>query len=114
MGKACQTRIDAYLAWPTCPIHYDLLTTNPDYYSWAWDTMADPHGGVHLWLGGYLDCDLMYNKIGNLVGVDIANEFAYLANAHRKGMFCEETWICNRIASEEETPYEVRNYSHDY
>ena len=69
--------------------------------------MADPHGGVHLWMGGYLDCDLMYNKIGHLVGADIANEFAYLANAHRKGLFCEETWICNRTASDDETPYEV-------
>lgn len=56
--------------------------------------MGDPHGPIHLWLGGVMDCESMYNKIGTLVGADIAAILAFLAVAYRRESFCEGNWRC--------------------
>ena len=90
----CQVKVDEYLDWPNCQIHYDLTTKNSDFYSWVWDSMGDPHGPIHLWLGGVMDCKSMYNKIGSLVGPDIAAVLAFLGVGHRRSLFCEGVWSC--------------------
>ena len=108
MGETCQVSSDDYLNWPTCQTHFELITTNADFYSWVWDSMGEAHSPVHLWLGGTMDCDTMYNEIGNLVGTEIAETFAYLSVGHRKGLFCEQIWGCNGTASVDEKPDEVR------
>ena len=108
VGKQCQTSVDRYLTWPNCKTHYDLITTNREFYSWVWDSMGGSHGPVHFWLGGNFDCDTTFNKIGNLVGDEIAEQLAFLASAHRKGLFCENAWGCKRTASVDEKPNEVR------
>ena len=94
LGQACQVGVDGYLDWPDCKIHYDLTTTNSDFYSWVWDSMGDAHGTIHLWLGGVMDCESMYNKIGSLVGPDIAATLAFLGVGHRRSLFCEGIWSC--------------------
>lgn len=104
----CQTSVDDYLTWPDCKIHYELTTTNGDFYSWVWDSMGSPHGTIHLWLGGAMDCDSMYNKIGDLVGSDIAEALAYLSVGHRRLLFCGGTWSCvGGKAAVDVTPQEV-------
>lgn len=70
--------------------------------------MASPHAPVHLWIGGNLDCGTMYNKIGALVGSDIAKTLAFMSNGHRKGLFLSNAWGCNRSALVDEKPHEVR------
>ena len=108
VGEQCQTSADGYLTWPNCEAHYELVTTNHEFYSWVWGSMGDPHGPIHFWLGGNIDCDTTYNKMANLVGDEIAEMFAFLANGHRKGLFCDKVWGCKRTASVDEKPYEVR------
>ena len=94
LGGLCQVTVDEYLDWPNCQIHYDLTTTNRDFYSWVWESMGDPHGPIHLWLGGVMNCENMYNQIGRLVGADIAATLAFLAVTHRRSLFCEGPWSC--------------------
>lgn len=70
--------------------------------------MGSPHGSIHLWLGGALDCDPMYNKIGSLVGSEIAEALAYLSVGHRRLLFCGGTWSCvGEKASVDVKPEEV-------
>lgn len=107
-GTDCQTSVDAWVTWPTCQIHYELVTSNDDYNSWAWDSLASPHGAIHFWLGGFIDCDTMYNSIGDVVGAEIASALSFLANSHRKKLFDEKVWSCKGTASVDETPTEVR------
>ena len=41
-----------------------------------------------------MDCKSMYNKIGSLVGPDIAAVLAFLGVGHRRSLFCEGVWSC--------------------
>lgn len=108
LGELCQTIYDGATTWPDCKSHYELTTENNDFYSWVWTSEDSPHAPVHLWLGGNLDCDRTYEKIGDLVGSDVARQLAYLANGHRKRLFYAGVWGCSRPASMDETPAEVR------
>lgn len=108
LGEMCQISSDVHLPWPDCESHYELTTGNADFYSWVWNSMSTPHAPVHLWLGGVLDCDTMYNKIGDLVGPDVAEALAFLANGHRKGLFIANVWGCAGTAAVDEKPDEVR------
>ena len=107
----CQTTGDKFLPWPNCKIHYDLVTTNFDFYSWVWDCNGLPHAPIHFWLGGTLDCDETFNEIGNLVGAEVAEVLAFLGSDYRKILFCHRVWGCTRTASTDETPFEVRAYA---
>ena len=108
LGKMCQSISVKFLPWPTCKIHYDLVTSNFDLYSWVWSSMGDAHGPVHNWLGGEIDCAATYIEIGNLVGADVAEVLAYLGSGYRQGLFCDGIWRCTKIASVDEKPSEVR------
>lgn len=109
IGENCQVNVDEYLAWPNCQVHYELTTTSGDFYSWVWESMGDPHGPIHLWLGGVLDCADTYNEIGSLVGPDIAATLAFLAVEHRRSLFCEGVWSCEGDkVSVDAKPEEVR------
>ena len=52
----CGVRVQSFYPWPTCETHYNLNQDHSDFYSWVWKSMYDPHGPVHLWLGGLMDC----------------------------------------------------------
>ena len=108
LGKMFQSIADKFMPWPTCEVHYDLVTTNFDLYSWVWFSIGDPHAPIHNWLGGNLDCDATYNEIGNLVGADVAEVLAYLGSGYRKMLFCDRIWGCTRTVSVDEKPSEVR------
>ena len=97
LGQMCQSKGDQFLPWPTCEVHYDLVTTNFDFYSytnfdfysWLWDSISDPHAPIHFWLGGNLDCATTYTEIGNLVGADVAEMLAFWGSGFRKKLFCD-------------------------
>lgn len=114
LGEVCQTSANGPQSWPNCESHYDLTTGNAVFYSWVWSAMTTPHAPVHLWLGGYLDCDTMYNKISALLGSDAGNAFAFLANGHRKGLFISKAWGCKGTTSVEDNPDEVRRTRYVY
>ena len=107
----CQTTGDKFLPWPNCKIHYDLVTTNFDFYSWVWDCIGLPHAPIHFFLGGTLDCDMTLNEIGNLVGTEVAEVLAFLGSNYRNILFCDRVGGCTRTAFVDETPYEVRAYA---
>lgn len=71
MGEMCGTRVQEAYPWPTCEMHYKLTTEYTDFYSWVWYSLYDPHGPVHVWLGGTVDCESTYAKIGELVGEEV-------------------------------------------
>lgn len=107
LGESCQTSVDGYLTWPNCKVHHELLTTNRDYYSFTWNSAGAPHGLVHQWMGSFLDCDIMFEKIGDLAGAEIASKLAFVANNHRHKLFLAGAWGCKRIAYADETPSQV-------
>lgn len=94
LNKECLVLVDDYLEWPTCEIHYNLTLTNDDFYSWVWDSLGSPHGTLHLWLGGVMDCKDAYSKTASLVGPDIAKTLSFLAVGHRKPLFYNGIWQC--------------------
>lgn len=72
LGEMCGARVEDAYPWPTCETHYKLVTEYGDFNSWMWDSLHDPHGPVHMWLGGNLDCKETYDKIGALIGKDVS------------------------------------------
>ncbi|CAM9642571.1 unnamed protein product [Ascophyllum nodosum] len=107
MGQMCQINFDDYIAWPTCQKHYDLVTGYSDFYSWVWESMGNPHAPVHFWVGGNLDCQETFRRIGDLVGPSIAAKLTPFANAYRKGLYCDGIWSCEGIVDISMKPYEL-------
>ena len=103
----CGVRVEEEYSWPDCQSHYDLNVDYTDFYSWVWKSLYDPHGPVHVWIGGVMDCDETYDKIALLVGKEIAAELAYFSFVHRKNLFRSGLFKCVSLADVEETPDQV-------
>lgn len=71
----CGLDLQMSWAWPTCKIHYDLINDYHSFFEWSWESMYWPHGPVHFWLGGFLDCAETFHQVAELVGPTIANRF---------------------------------------
>lgn len=108
MGEMCGVRAEQMFPWPTCEDHYDLTTQHSDFYSWVWYSLYDPHGPVHVWLGGALDCEATYSRIKDLVGSDVATNLAYFSFIHRKNLYRSGLFSCEGTAEIETKPSEVR------
>lgn len=68
----------------------------------------DPHGAVHIWIGGVVDCEDTYAvNIQELVGEDTARDLAMLAFVHRKDMFRDGIFSCEGSVAVTESPAEV-------
>lgn len=107
MGQICGLRVEEEYPWPTCQTHYDLTTSYSDFYSWVWESLYDPHGPVHVWLGGVMDCKETYNKISSLVGKDISAELEFYSFVHRKNLFRAGLFECTGSAGSDEKPAKV-------
>lgn len=110
MGEICGVRVEEKYPWPNCQSHYDLNTAYTDFYSWVWESLYGPHGPVHVWLGGVMDCDETYDKIAALVGKEISAELAYFSFVHRKNLFRAGLFKCEALAEVEETPDQVTHF----
>lgn len=95
-------------AWPTCSAFYESIVSYDNFNKWAWNIQASPHGPVHLWLGGILDCDDLYNEIAALVGEFIAKELGLLTLYHRKDLFYAGIFKCKGHVEVDVPPSEVR------
>lgn len=91
-------------------MHYELATEYSDFASWVWNSLYDPHGPVHVWLGGVLDCEETYREIGHLVGQEIAKDLAYISFYHRKNLFRDGIFKCEGNADVKSAPEEVRSW----
>lgn len=90
----CGARSEPYFPWPTCKMHYELTMSHSGFYGWVWDAQYDPHGTVHIWLGGVLDCEEAYARVKSLVGDDAGTQLATLSFIHRKNMYREDMFKC--------------------
>lgn len=95
MGTLCQINTEDAFPWPTCENHYDLVTKYSDFYSWSWDAMHDPHGPVHAFLGGMIDCKDKYDSIGDLVGASVAEEMALASGLTIKDLYRKGLYTCS-------------------
>ena len=103
----CGRRMDLTNEWPICELHYDLVKDYDDFYSWSWESMYMPHGPVHFWLGGYLDCAQTYDKMADLLGSTMADIFAAESFNNRKGLYWSGIWYCEGIVDEDTPPEDV-------
>lgn len=80
-----------------------MMTTDDDG-----DDRYDPHGAVHIWIGGVVDCEQTYSvDIEELVGESTARDLAMLAFVHRKDMFRAGIFSCEGSVAVTEPPAEV-------
>lgn len=93
--------------WPTCSSHYNLATSYTDFYSWVWESLYDPHGPVHIWIGGVMDCEPTYELIGDLVGEEIASALALYSFLHRKNLYRDGFFTCEGTVSIDEKAADV-------
>lgn len=95
--------------WPSCSSHYDLMMDNSDFYSWVWESAYGPHGPIHIWIGGVIDCRDTYQAIGDLLGdQSIAAKLAEFAFLHRKNLYRSGFFRCEGTVDVSQSPEEVR------
>lgn len=107
MGNMCGVRVEGKHPWPTCLHHYELSTENASLYTWVWGSMQHPHGGVHAWLGGVLDCEEMHNDYVKWVGEDLALQLAYYGFIHRKYLYRSGIFKCSEPADADLTAQQL-------
>lgn len=107
MGNMCGIDTSDTYPWPSCSTHYELATEYDSFYSYVWESLYDPHGPVHIWIGGVLDCERSYAQIGELIGEYNAGQLAMFSFVHRKNMYRENIFKCEGVAGVNQKPDEV-------
>lgn len=85
-----------------------MLTEYSDFYNWVWDSMYAPHGPVHTWIGGVLNCDDTVATVTSLVGADNADALALYAFDQRKNFWRDGFFACEGLATNGQTEDDVR------
>ncbi|CAM9789553.1 unnamed protein product, partial [Scytosiphon promiscuus] len=93
-GAMCDGYVTDHYDWPTCEEHYNLVTKYSSFYDWVWTSMYSPHGPVHTWIGGVLNCEETIRSVGSLIGVDNAYSLALSAFDNRKDFWFEGYFKC--------------------
>ncbi|CAM9151095.1 unnamed protein product [Choristocarpus tenellus] len=105
-GDMCGLNSIDYFPLPSCESHY-LLSLYRNFYSWVWDSMYDPHGSVHIWIGGVLDCKKNFAYIADITDEEVAETLAELAFIHRKNLFRDNIFKCEGHPPADASPQEV-------
>lgn len=108
LGKMCDGRVNDVYAWPTCESHYEQLTDYTDFYSWVWKSMYKPHGTVHTWIGGILNCEETLGAVSALIGEENADALGLSAFDQRKNFWIDGFFECKGAANVGESTDEVR------
>lgn len=53
--------------WPSCQTHLNVTTLYDDVYSYMWAIEGDPHGPVHVFVGGYLDTGDVFEDLAGVL-----------------------------------------------
>lgn len=107
LGQYCDAKVVDDTPWPGCDTHYSLVTDYPTWYGWVCESAHTPHGNVHIWIGGMLNCDKTIGNLSDLVGkenADLLKEKAF----NRKGYWREELYQCEGVADANMPLEEVR------
>ncbi|CAM9760402.1 unnamed protein product [Ectocarpus sp. 12 AP-2014] len=73
LGKLCGGSTVERYGWPSCEDHHNLVIDNDNFYSWVSESMNSPHGPVHTWIAGVLNCEDTVSSLSSLVGENNAN-----------------------------------------
>lgn len=109
MGNLCGADVEEHYPWPTCEMHYKLATSFTDFYSWVWNCQNDPHDSVHIWIGGTIDCEEDYAKIGELLGEETMRSLITLSFIYRKALYRNGLFSCTGSADVSQKPEEVKS-----
>ena len=64
MGNLCGME---YTSLPSCKVHWYTLEETSTWTDFAWVLPYEPHGPVHMYVGGTLDCNATYTGIETYV-----------------------------------------------
>lgn len=108
----CGVRIQSIFSWPTCAGHHALATSTlyDSFYNWVWKSSYEPHGPVHTWLGGMVDCEETLEELEELIGQETATILLSFSFIHRKVLYRNKMWMCQPgvTADVSDSPAEVR------
>lgn len=107
LGQYCDASIADTYPWPTCALHLSLVTEYPDWYGWVCESQHAPHGYVHVWIGGMLNCDETMTNLSELVGKENA-DLLKLNSMNRKSYWQEGYFECQGHAEIDVSVGEVR------
>lgn len=96
----CDKRTTELYPWPTCDVHYNLVTDYSDWYSFAWMVLYQPHGPVHAWIGGMMNCDETLGTISDLIGKENTDSLMLYAFDQRKEFWLNDFFDCDGYAKE--------------
>ena len=108
MGTLCnEYDVTQIYPWPTCELHYWMVTEYEDFASWVWESMYAPHGPVHTWIGGVLNCEDTIETVSALVGEENADALALYAFDQRKNFWRDGYFACEGRATSEQDETDV-------
>ena len=99
MGKLCEGHVTDFYPWPTCEMHHSLVTEYTEFTAWIWEGMGYPHGPVHSWIGGLLNCEDVISTVSALVGQEAADALALYTFDQRKNLWLEGFFECKSNAA---------------
>jgi hypothetical protein len=93
----CGAQADQF---PSCTAVSDMQADYDSFSDYVWDLMYSPHGSVHNFVGGaFGSCKEGFDKLRQVVGVDLAEELQYKNNDMLKYLYqastkswCNLTW----------------------
>ncbi|CAM9863802.1 unnamed protein product [Pylaiella littoralis] len=96
LGKMCYGHMTDSVpgSWPSCDTHHSLVVDNPDWYSWGWTVLNSPHGPVHSWIGGMLNCEDTLGRLNTLVGKEATDKLGVYGLAHAKTFWIDGFFEC--------------------
>jgi len=67
--------VKSWGSWPSCQTHYDVTFSDAydSWYNYVWAASYTPHGPVHTLIGGYTNCEVGLEAVGNYAGIDNAS-----------------------------------------
>ena len=75
---------------PACSDHFAVLNGSRAWSEFGWAISYDPHGSVHTYLGGTVDCNSTYDEVMAISGIKAHADRAqrvYLSNMLRSYVF---------------------------
>ncbi|CAM9655020.1 unnamed protein product [Pylaiella littoralis] len=108
LGKHCDSLITDVYPWPTCDLHLSLVTDYSDWYGWVYESQHAPHGFVHVWIGGMLNCEETLTTLTSLVGKENTDSLK-LSALNRKAFWDGEYFECEGAADADVSVDEIFN-----
>ncbi|CBJ33496.1 tyrosinase [Ectocarpus siliculosus] len=98
LGEMCGLDSTEFYSWPGCSSHYDLQDKFNSYYGYTWWSQYGPHGPVHVWVGGNVDCKKNLDKVMAIVGEEYRLSMSGYLFVKRKDMFRDAVFKCRGFA----------------